>query len=188
VLQRVDLCCTRSRRKSALKCGVVYCSVAVCCSMLQYVAVCCSVLQYVAVCCARSRRETCIRVLRSVLQCVAACCSVLQCITMCCSVLRTKQARKVCKNRQCIFFFSTEINLFSILYVADRGQCQVCSRCVAVCFSVFQCVAVCCSVLQCVAVFCSVMDHGQCQVCSRFLGFVGKQPYNRVLLHKKSKR
>jgi len=51
----------------------LWCSVLLCCIVLQCVAVCCSVSQCVAVCC-------------SVLQCVAVCCSVLQCVAVCCSV------------------------------------------------------------------------------------------------------
>jgi len=45
----------------------LWCSVLLCCIVLQCVAVCCSVSQCVAVCC-------------SVLQCVAVCCSVSQCV------------------------------------------------------------------------------------------------------------
>jgi len=67
----IDLIILMSVHEGASKKTLEFCSVAVCCSVLQRVAVC-----------------------SSVLQCVAVCCSMLQCVAVC--LLEKRQAKKTC--------------------------------------------------------------------------------------------
>jgi len=149
---------------------------AVCCSVLQCVAVCCSVLQCWAVCCSELKCSVmCCNVWQCVLWCGASLISLLvlflapshRICVVCYHVLRRVAACYSVWQR--VFIFSTSRivyphpdaqNVRRVLQWVAVGcsVLQMCCRCVAVCFSVFQCVVVCCSVFQCVAVCCGVLQ------------------------------